>query len=79
MNSVEGNWESFGKVGRYPFLGIDYLGKDVVGACLQYSHQFFCVWGRAMGLGGIDIIHDMFHVDFFSGHGRSYVLHELQS
>ena len=33
--------------------------------------------GSAMGLGGIDIIPDLFHVAFYSGYGRRQVLHEF--
>ena len=64
-------------VGCYPLLGIDDLGEDMVGACLQCFHCFVFVWGIALGLGVIDVLPDMFHVAFCSVHGMRYVLHEF--
>ena len=62
--------ESSGEFSSYPFLGIGDLGEDVVVMCLQYFHWFFCVLGRALGLGGIDVLPDFFHVSFCRVHGR---------
>ena len=70
VTSVGGNWESSGEVSRYPFLGIDDLGEDVVGTFLQSFHWLFCVWGRALGIGGLDVLPDLFHVSFCRVHER---------
>ena len=51
-------------------LGIDDLGKDVVVVCLQNFYRFVFVWGCDLGLGGLDVIPDMLHAAFCSGHGR---------
>ena len=56
--------ESSGEVGCYLLLRINDLGEDVVGACTQCFHQFVFVWGHVLGLGGIDVLPDLFHVAF---------------
>ena len=58
-------------------LGIDDLGEDVVGACLQCFHWLVFIWGCTLSLGGIDVLPDIRHVAFFSEHGRRYVINEL--
>ena len=51
-------------------LGIDDLGEDVVGACLQCFHWLVFIWGCTLSLGGLDVLPDLRHVAFFSEHGR---------
>ena len=46
----------------------------MVGACFQFFHWFVFVWGCSLSLGGLDVIPDFLHVDFFCGHGRRKVL-----
>ena len=58
-------------------LGIDDLSKDVVGACLQCFCRFIFDWEISLGLGGLDVLPDLFHVAFFSVHGRRWVIHEF--
>ena len=49
-------------VGSYPLLGINDIGEDVVGACLQYFHCFVFVCGFTLSLGGLDVLPDLLHV-----------------
>ena len=55
---------------HYPLLGVDGIGKDVVGACLQCFHCFVFVWGCILSLVVIDVLPNMLHVSFYGGHGR---------
>ena len=70
ITPVGGYWEYSGEVGSYLLLGIDDIVKEVDGACIQCFHRFFFVWGCALGLGGLDVLTDIFHVTLFSVHER---------